>query len=84
VKSNGRHKEALNVSASESDEDLNANQLLDKYADMNDSMTADPDYNPPESDNDSTGTDFTSDSDMEKTESQRKLNGKNLSSLALH
>lgn len=54
---------------------------------MNDSMTADPDYIPQDSDDDgnSTSTDLTSDSDEEKTESQRKLNGKKfIIALALH
>lgn len=75
---NGHQKETLNASSndgSDSDEELNARQMLDKYADMNDSMSADPDYVPQETDGDSTDSDFPTDSDEEKTESQRKLNG---------
>lgn len=77
---NGCHKDSLNVSDGESDEDLNAKQMLDKYGDLNDSATVDPDYVPSEDedDGDSTDSDIPSDSDEEKTESQRKLNGKKL------
>lgn len=75
---NGRHKETLNVSSSESDSDegMNVRELLDKYTEVNDSE-ADPDYvlSGSENDRDSSTFDFTSDSDEERTESQKKLNG---------
>lgn len=70
-------KKSLNVSSSseatDTDEELNPMELLDKYADLD--STADPDYKPDSSNLNSTldsiGTD---DEEARKTESQIKLN----------
>lgn len=78
VASNGNHKKSLNVDESdesESDDDLNITELLDKYANLDDSLRVDPDYELKEVDENSTDDSSSiSDSDDGKTESQRKLN----------
>jgi hypothetical protein len=66
-----QHKESLNVGDDETDNDLNVNELLQKYGDKEDSIRADPDYEPKSSE----CTDESIDSDEEKTESQRLFNG---------
>ena len=66
----------MDVGESDSDDDLNASEMLDKYANLEDSLRVDPDFELREVDEDSTddSSSSTSDSDDGKTESQRKLN----------
>lgn len=71
-----KHQKSLDGGESDSDDDLNANEMLDKYANLDDSLRVDPDFDLREVDEDSTddSSSSTSDSDDGKTESQRKLN----------
>lgn len=68
----------MNVEESDTDDDLNTTEMLDKYANLDDSLRVDPDYEMKEVDEDSTDENESgssnSDSDDGKTESQRKLN----------
>lgn len=48
-KPNGRGKHSLDISSSDTDDDLTTNEMLEKYANVEDSLEADPDYEPVES-----------------------------------
>lgn len=64
-----------------SDDDLNTQEKLDEYAKQDDNVVSDPDYVPvsePSSDEISISSDV--DTEEEKTESQKQLNGE----LTLH
>lgn len=67
-------------SSSDSDENLNAHEMLEKYANLDDSQTIDPDYEPDERKNlnetvDSIDSSEDEEQQEEKFESPRKFNG---------
>lgn len=70
-------KNCLNeIDGDSSDEGLNTIEKLDKYANLKDSPSVDPDYVPvDESSSEDTSSDGELDTEEEKTESQRTLNG---------
>lgn len=76
-KPNGRDKRSLDVSSSDSDDDLNTKEMLEKYANAEDSLVADPDYEPNESANlDTTLESIDSENDEDEKENIEELEGK--------
>ena len=81
-KPNGHDKRSLDISSSDTDDDLNTNEMLEKHANAEDSLAADPDYEPNESGNlDTTLDSIDSDNDEDGRENNEELQGKKIDDL---
>jgi len=69
------------IDGDSSDDGLDTNEMLEQYSKLKDSPSVDPDYEPEEEVSSEDITDGELDTEEEKTESQRKLNGGDLSNL---
>ncbi|CAH1714766.1 unnamed protein product [Chironomus riparius] len=75
-KPNGHGKRSLDISSSDIDDDLNTNEMLEKYANAEDSLVADPDYEPNESGNlDTTLDSIDSDNDEDEKTNIEEFQG---------